>query len=138
MRPGATLPVPCGYSLPPHSLTHSLTLSHSLIMFLSSNLTLSFCPSCTQIGFEKHRMLSLFLEVPELVRVRLAKRCRDVFEHVRTAQTSPDGDDEDAADANQVPQLVSSAPLPAPCIATPLSVPPLPSHSTGRGRGQAH
>jgi hypothetical protein len=46
-------------------------------------------------------MLDLFLQVPELVRTRLAKRCRDVYEHVRKSQSTSITDDDDDED-NQV------------------------------------
>jgi hypothetical protein len=33
-----------------------------------------------QIGVEKHRMLDLFMQVPTLVRTRLSKRCKELYE----------------------------------------------------------
>jgi hypothetical protein len=50
-----------------------------------------------QIGLEKHRMLNLFMQVPGLVRKRLAKRCKEVYEYMVMAQAVAEegGDDDD-------------------------------------------
>lgn len=47
-----------------------------------------------QIGLEKHRMLNLFMQVPRLVRTRLAKRCRELYDYMLQT-TRGDGDDDD-------------------------------------------
>ncbi len=48
-----------------------------------------------QIGREKHQMLNLFMQVPEMVRTRLAKRCKEVYEFVRQAQNTADDVEQD-------------------------------------------
>ena len=51
---------------------------------------------CLQIGHEKHRMLNLFMQVPGLVRKRLAKRCKDVYEQTVMLQAlAEEGEDDE-------------------------------------------
>jgi hypothetical protein len=56
-----------------------------------------------QIGFEKHRMLNLFMQVPAIVRSRLAQRCKNVYECMHMLLTAADdGIDDMGEDAMQV------------------------------------
>ena len=48
-----------------------------------------------QIGLEKHRMLNLFMQVPRLVRTRLAKRCRELYDYMLRTTRGDGEDDED-------------------------------------------
>ncbi len=51
---------------------------------------------CLQIGHEKHRMLNLFMQVPGLVRKRLAKRCKEVYEQtVMLHALAEEGEDDE-------------------------------------------
>ena len=57
-----------------------------------------------QIGFEKHRMLNLFMQVPAIVRSRLAQRCKNVYECMHMVLTAADdGIDDMGEDVMQVP-----------------------------------
>ncbi len=51
-------------------------------------------------------MLNLFMQVPEMVRTRLAKRCKDVYEFMRQSQSAMD-----EVDQAEVLQQVCALPL---------------------------
>ena len=59
-----------------------------------SRVTISFffCV-CAQIGVEKHRMLDLFIQVPAIIRKRLSRRCKEVYETVRAHVSSEELDE---------------------------------------------
>ncbi len=46
-----------------------------------------------QIGIEKHRMLDLFIQVPAIIRKRLSRRCKDVYETVRAHVSAEEVDE---------------------------------------------
>ena len=48
---------------------------------------------CCQIGIEKHRMLDLFIQVPAIIRKRLSRRCKEVYETVRAHVSAEEVDE---------------------------------------------
>jgi hypothetical protein len=64
-----------------------------------------------QIGFEKHNMLNLFIQVPKVIRKRLARRCKELYECAWAERAASEGADD--GEGQQV--LSKSFPVP-PCL----------------------
>ena len=47
-----------------------------------------------QIGFEKHNMLNLFIQVPKVIRKRLARRCKELYECAWAERAASEGADD--------------------------------------------